>query len=219
MTIEDMRADIRLIILDDHEGIRLGHAAYFARYPSIKVVASLDNAAELEKKIAETRANLLLMDISMPGFNAVNCVIGLKRKFPQLRILAVSAFAKRAYVTGLIKAGIDGYCLKPEPLATLSKAVQLVVRGEKWFSHEVSMLATGYLQNVETLTERELEVLKLIANGTNTEKIADELYISTRTIQSHLKNIFQKLSVNSRAEAVAKAIRMGIIPDVEVANP
>ena len=204
---------IRIAILDDHEAMREGIKGYLSQQRDMQVVLSTGDPADIEATLEVASVMVLLLDISIDGFNVIQAVQSLKLKLPQLKILIVSADYKQEYVLQLINAGIDGYCLKIDGLRVLAEAIRDLVRDGGWFSQKVGTMATRHQQGLITnrLSEREVKVLRLLAEGTTTEEIAELLIISQRTVQTHINHILDKLKVKNRTQAVVKAIELGIL--------
>jgi len=204
---------IRIAILDDHEALREGIRGYLTQQRDLQVVLSTADPSDLDVALEAAAVNVLLLDIGITGFNAIQAVQSLKRKLPQLKIVIVSADHKQEYVLQLIEAGIDGYCLKIDGLKSLAEAIHDVVESGGWFSQKIGTIATRHQQGLiaNRLTEREVKVLRMLAEGKNTEEIAELLIISHRTAQTHINNILDKLTVKNRTQAVVKAIELGIL--------
>ena len=158
----------------------------------------------------------------MPGLDPVAATRRQTELRPALRILILTAYDDEAYVTGLLMAGATGYVLKDEALDTLVAAIRTVARGESWLSQRIAgrlarkAIAPARAAEDEPLTPREREVLRLLALGLSNNEIAEKLFITKRTVQNHVSNIYGKLGLDSRAEAVLYAIRYGIVDVNEV---
>ncbi len=206
--------EIKIVVVDDHELVRQGVISGLANEPGLRVVASTGNPAEIESLILQHQPSLLLLDIMMDKFNAPKTVRLLKKKFPSLKILIISAFSYEEYVDSLLEAEVDGYWLKTDPISDLIEAIRDVMNGEGWLSRRVGTIANRHRQMPRSsgdLTVREIQVLSLCAAGLTNENIARRLMFSPRTADRHLERIYDKLGVRNRAEALSKAYARGII--------
>jgi DNA-binding NarL/FixJ family response regulator len=213
---------ISVVVADDHPVVRQGIVNALSQTADIKVVAEISSPRDLELVLARTQATLLLLDIRMPQFSASKVVPLLKQKFPYLKILIVSAYNNPEYVLSLIKAGVHGYWLKSEDPSKLIDAIHEVMNDKSWFSASVMRTWANHKQSripMDDLTRRELEVLEALALGSDTDQIAESLYISPRTAHTHVKHIIAKLGASNRTDAVVKAIQRGIIEPVLVEQP
>ena len=215
-------APISVVVADDHPVVRQGIVNALSQTADIKVVAEVSSPRDLESALARTQATVLLLDIRMPQFSAPKVVPLLKQKFPYLKIVIVSAYNNPEYVLSLIKAGVNGYWLKSEDPTKLVDAIHEVMSGKSWFSSSVMRTWANHKQSripIDGLTPREIEVLEALALGYDTDQIAESLYISPRTAETHAKHIIAKLGANNRTDAVVKAIQRGIIEPVLVEPP
>jgi len=202
---------IRVILADDHPVVRSGIRAELDGADGIEVVGEASSGDEAIRLVEELRPDVLVSDVVMPGMDGVEVARLLREKHPELRILAPSAYDENAFVFGLLSAGAMGYVLKEEALDTIVEAIRAASRGESWLSPRVAakVMKRGIGTEEVPLTERELEVLRLMAKGLSNKGIASELFISERTVKFHISNILSKLGVFSRTEAVLYAIRRG----------
>jgi two-component system, NarL family, response regulator LiaR len=208
---------IKLMVVDDHPTFRDGLSRLLQEEEDIEIIStpeSGERAVELAEKL---KPSVIIMDISMPGINGIEATKQIKTKCPEVSILMVSAYSYQSYILASLRAGAAGYLLKNAPLQELIKAVRLIHSGEGVFDMKV----TGNLlrnlasekgekrKDLEELHPRELEILTIAARGGSNKEIASRLEISERTVQTHLVNIFRKLRVSSRTEAVLKGLRAG----------
>jgi two-component system NarL family response regulator len=210
---------ISIVSVDDHEAIRQGFMSIVAEQPDMEIVASIGDPRLIEPTLENTKVDLVLLDIGLPGFNAPKAVGELKAKFPKLKILIASMHDEPTYVLSLVQAGVDGYYLKDESLKTLPKAIREVMAGNGWYSQSVGTIVARNLNNRKTpieLTEREIAVLKGCAAGLTTAQLAESLFVAQRTVQSHLTHIFEKLGAKTRTEAVFIAVQRGIIDAADI---
>ncbi len=213
---------IRLIIADDHPTFRNGLARILEDEEDIECVATAADGIEAVRLVAELKPDVAIIDVSMPNLNGINATERIKEDCSRTAILIVSAFDCESYVLAALQAGAAGYMLKDTPLNELVSAIRLVYRGDsvldiKATDKLVHYLRGGIGQNGGTKTgsarlhARELEVLKLTARGFSNKDIAGELVISERTVQTHLFNIYRKLGVDSRTQAILYALKEGWI--------
>ncbi len=214
---------IRVLIADDHPVVRAGIKTMLEKEPDLRVVGEVGEGTQVEALTHQWQPDVLVLDVNMPGLDPVATTRHLKEQCPALHILVLTAYDDDAYVTGLLSAGAIGYLLKEEALETLVTAVRAVARGESWLSQRVAgRLARKAVARAERATEsgpltpREREVLRLLALGLSNDGIAEKLFISKRTVQNHVSNVYGKLGLDSRAEAVLYAIRHEIVDVREV---
>lgn len=215
-----MTEPIRVVLADDHAVVRKGIRNFLEEDGDIQVVAEAADGAEAVALAAQHQPQVAVLDIQMPRMNGIEATRRIKAELPQVKILILTAYDDDPYIFALLQAGASGYVLKTAESAELVRAVKAVARGESALDPAVarkvvervaggaSQMATGDVA-VEPLTEREVEVLRLAARGDTNRAIGRVLGISDRTVQGHLANIFAKLRVNTRTEAVLKAVRLG----------
>lgn len=212
---------IRILIVDDHLVVRDGLSAMLARQKDFTVVGEASNGLEAVGKISELRPDVTLMDLRMPELDGVEAMRRIRENDPDAKFIVLTTFDADEYIFDAIEAGAKGYLLKDTSREELFKAVRAVNRGESLIEPgvaakvldrfaQLSRQGAG-LSSVEALSERELEVLQLIAKGSANKEIAGSLSISESTVKTHVANIFQKLNVNHRTEAVTQALQKGII--------
>ncbi len=211
---------IRVILADDHALVRQGIRQFLEGAEDIEVVAEAADGATALQAVETMQPDVALLDVQMPGISGIEATRQIKVRFPKVRILILTAYDDDPYVYALLQAGADGYLLKTVEVDELVRAVRAVHRGEPVLSPEVTQkvlrqLATGRpagaAEQIEVLTARELEILRLAAQGLTNKAIGQEIGISDRTVQGHLANIYGKLGVASRTEAVTEALKRGWI--------
>ena len=201
---------IRILIADDHYIVRMGLVALVSTEADMEVVAEAAGGNEALELFAKHLPDLLLLDLRMPDKNGIQTIIEVRDRFPEARILVLSAFDGDEDIYRALHAGAQGYVLKNTTGDKLVPALRTVASGQNWIPKDVANLLA--LRKVrEQLTTREVEVLSQLAKGLANKEIADTLSISEHTVKDHLKNILGKLHVADRTEAVTTAIQRGII--------
>jgi len=215
-----MADKIRVLLADDHVLVRQGIRQFLEDEGNIEVVAEADDGAQALRLIEQHQPDIAVLDIRMPEMTGIEATRRIKTEFPQVRVLILTAYDDDPYVFALLQAGADGYVLKTASADELVRAVRTVYEGQSALSPEITSKVVrqmasgkpaGAVEQVESLTERELDVLRLAAQGKTNRAIGSDLGISHRTVQGHLASIYGKLDVNSRTEAVTKALRRGWI--------
>ncbi|HDQ73910.1 MAG TPA: response regulator transcription factor [Chloroflexi bacterium] len=215
-----MTENIRVLLADDHAVVRKGIREFLEEAGDVEVVAEADDGAQALRLVEEHRPDVAVLDIRMPEVTGVEATHQIKKRFPQVRVLILTAYDDDPYVFALLQAGADGYVLKTSSSDELVRAVRTVYRGESALSPQIASKVVrqatsghpeGAAGQIENLTERELDVLRLAARGMTNRAIGQKLDISHRTVQGHLQSVYGKLGVNNRTEAVTEALRLGWI--------
>jgi DNA-binding NarL/FixJ family response regulator len=206
---------IKVVLAEDHHVVRAAFAALLAKEPDIEVVGEVANTDDLLQIITELRPDVLLLDAHMPGGKVIIAAKELRQRCPNVQILVLSAYERSEYIVGLVRAGAAGYVLKHDSSDMLVTAVRAVAQGEGWLSPRVADILVRSLRNYDEraaakLTEREIEVLGLMARGHKNDEIAETLVITTQTVKNYVRRIFRKLGVETRVDAVLYAIDQGI---------
>jgi DNA-binding NarL/FixJ family response regulator len=204
---------IRLLIADDHPVVRDGLSGMFAPDPDFEVVGEASDGAEAIRLAQALKPDVILMDLRMPGMDGVAAITEIARQAIPVRVLVLTTYDTDSYVLPAIEAGATGYLLKDAPRAELLRAVRAAAAGQGVLSPSV---ATRLMTRVRTptpelLSQRELEVLELVAAGTTNRDAAVRLFISEATVKTHLLHIYTKLGVADRAAAVAEAYNRGLL--------
>lgn len=206
---------IRVIIADDHAVVRKGIRELLSDEPDIDVIGEARTGQEAVDLALTLQPDVVVMDIAMPELNGVEATRQIHAAAPRVRVLALTAYDDDPYIYGLLDAGAAGYMLKTAEGQELVRAVRLVAAGQSALDPSVTprLLArlTGQQASGDTLSERETEVLQRAARGLTNKQIGAELHISDRTVQNHLANVYAKLGVAGRTEAVTVALQRGII--------
>jgi DNA-binding NarL/FixJ family response regulator len=211
---------IRILLADDHAVVRKGIREFLEEPGDIEVIGEAEDGAEALRLVETHQPDVAVLDIRMPEMTGVEATRRIKERFPQVRVLILTAYDDDPYVFALLQAGADGYVLKTASGDELVRAVRTVYTGRTALSPEIagkvvrqatSHRPEGAAAQVEPLTGRELEVLRLAAQGLTNRAIGHQLGISHRTVQGHLASMYGKLGVSSRTEAVTEALRRGWI--------
>lgn len=199
---------IKLILVDDHPLFREGIAARLSLHDNIEIIGEADNGKQLLEQLKTLAPDIVMMDISMPEINGMDALEIIKEKYPDLRVIILSMHDDKEYILNVIRSGACGYLLKDISGEEMIKALQKVHEGGKYFSDEITeiLAQNEHNHNNNILTTREQLVLRLISHGYNNKKIATELDISVRTVETHKRNIKQKLEVNTTSGLVRYAI-------------
>lgn len=211
---------IRILVADDHALVREGIIAILKLHDDIEVVGEASDGAETIQKAAKLRPDIILLDIAMPGLGGLEAAIEVKKADPGIKILILSQYDDREYVSRLIKAGVSGYILKHAVGTDLISSIRAVARGEFYLYSAIASSVIGdYLSRrdaasedpYERLTDREKQVLKLIAEGRSHKEIAGMLDISVKTVVAHYANFQEKLDIRTRAGLIKFAFQRGIV--------
>jgi DNA-binding NarL/FixJ family response regulator len=209
------RATIRVVVADDHKVVRAGIRELLSDEPDIQVVGEARDGREAVALALSVRPDVVVMDINMPELSGVEATRQIRAAAPDVRVLALTAYQDDPYIYGLLDAGASGYILKTAEGQEIVRAVRATAAGQSAIDPVVAprLIArlTRPVQHAETLTERELEVLRLAARGQTNKQIGAALQISDRTVQNHLANIYAKLEVASRTEAVTVGLQRNLI--------
>ena len=209
----------RLLIADDHPAFREGLSRLLEEEEDLECVGISADGEEAVRMVEELHLDVAVIDVSMPNLDGIKATEKIKAACPDTAVLMISAFDYQSYVLASLKAGASGYMSKDRPLRELISAIRLVRGGDSILDLKATDTIVQCLIDSERggktgfdeLQSRELDVIKLTAKGMSNKDIADELFISERTVQTHLINIFRKLGVNSRTQAVLYALRKGWI--------
>jgi two-component system response regulator DevR len=214
-------AKIHLMIVDDHEVVRLGMKAAFELESDIQVVGEASDGAEALAKVRVLDPNVILMDVRMQRMSGIEACREIKSSYPDVRILMITSFSDEEAVFDSLMAGANGYLLKNVSRTELLKALRAVAAGQSLLDSTTSQKAIEKMSGMalgnvhapgEDLTEREREVLALIAKGYTNKQIAEELYVSEKTARNHVSHILEKLGLSRRSEAAAFAVEHKLIP-------
>ncbi|MFH0990528.1 MAG: response regulator transcription factor [bacterium] len=216
---------MKILLADDHPLVRSGIASIISGLDGFVIVGEAVDGAEAVSKTKELNPDVVIIDLSMPKLSGIEAAKIIKAKYPSTRILILTMHENEQYISQIIKSGADGYVLKSAGKEELGLALRALAHGEKYFSARVTeIMAESYAKQIENnvrktsadavpLTKREKEILKLVVRGCTNQQIADQLYISPRTVDTHRSNIMQKLDIHDVASLVRYAIDHGLSGD------
>jgi len=212
---------ITVILADDHKIIRDGLRTLIESQSGMKVIAEAENGRETIKLAKELQTNVVIMDISMPDLNGIDATREIVNSIPGIKVIALSMHSDRRFVSGMLSSGASGYLLKDCAFEELAKAIKTVVNDHTYLSPMISdIVVKSYITKTSSdatpdcapsLTAREREMLQLMAEGMTAKEIASHLYVSVKTVETHRRNIAQKLNINRSAELIKYAIREGLV--------
>jgi DNA-binding NarL/FixJ family response regulator len=211
---------IKVLLAEDHKIVREGTRQLLEQSSDIEIIGEVADGLEAIRLAGELHPDVVVMDVRLPKLNGIEATRTIAGRYPAIRILILSAYDDDSYVFPLLEAGARGYLLKTASGSELAEAIRQVIAGETALSPRITAKLVGRLgkrgphravEMPQNMTEREMEVLRATASGQPNKTIATALAISPQTVQVHLRNIFSKLGVGSRSEAVAYAIRHGLI--------
>jgi len=222
---ETQAEGIRLLLADDHAVVRSGTRELLERQPDFHIVGEAVDGEQAVRLTEELRPDVVVMDVRMPKMSGVEATKRIKAENPEVRVLVLTAHDDDEYVFALLQAGANGYLLKTSEIDELVKAIRTVYAGQSALAPIVAGKVVAQFTGGKSLpdvlnqthdqysglTERELDILRLVGQGLSNKQIGKELFISDRTVQAHLSNIFSKLGVSTRTEAVMYAVRRGWI--------
>ncbi len=201
---------IRILCIDDHPLVREGTATIIHRQADMCLVADASTGSEGIQRYREHRPDVTLMDLRLPDMSGIDALIAIRTEFPAARIIMLTTFEGDVEIDRALEAGAFSYLLKSMPPKDLIETIRSVHAGKKRIPPEVAARLAEHLSD-ESLTEREIDVLRRIAGGNRNRDIAELLYISEDTVKGHIRHIMEKLGASDRTEAVAIAVRRGIV--------
>ncbi|MEI6194323.1 MAG: response regulator transcription factor [Verrucomicrobiota bacterium] len=219
--MKNLKNPVRVILADDHVLVRAGIRALLEKLPGVAVVGEAGDGREVLELVKVHQPDVVLMDISMPGLNGLEAAARMAKEFTKVRIIILSMHDNEEYYWRALKAGASGYLLKKAASAELATALQRVVHGDIYLSHEIStrLLKKFPVDGIadrksplEQLTGRQREILQLIAEGQNTKQIGELLKVSPKTIEYHRMKLMDSLNVHDIPGLVRFALRVGLLP-------
>ena len=211
----------RVLITDDHGVVRQGLRMSLSLDPDLEVVGEAENGREALAMARNLRPDVVLMDLLMPEMDGIEATDAIRSELPEVEVMALTSVLGDASVTGAIKAGAIGYLLKDAEAEELHRAIKGAAEGKVQLAPEAAarlMREVRAPENPEELTERETEILKLLARGQANKQIAGSLYVSEKTVKAHVSSILMKLGVQSRTQAALHAVRTGLVSTEELSE-
>jgi two-component system, NarL family, response regulator LiaR len=212
---------IRILITDDHGVVRQGLRMFLSLDPEFEVVGEAENGQEALEMARELEPDVVLMDLLMPVMDGIKATRAIRSELPEVEVMALTSVLEGASVTRAVRAGAIGYLLKDADAEELHRAIRGAAEGRVQLAPEAAarlMREVSAPENPEALTERETEVLRLLARGKANKQIASELFVEEKTVKSHVLNILRKLGVQSRTQAALHAVRTGLVSTEELSE-
>ena len=206
-----MAAEITCLIVDDHEVVREGLRLALSRTPHIRVIGEASDGASAVALAERRRPDVVIMDVRMPGMDGLDATKEITDKVPGTAVLMFTAYSERSLLSRGLESGAKGYILKEAPHATLLRAIEKVAAGDGYVDPALMPSFLSGKDREEMLTQREREILQLLADGLANTDVAEKLFISQETVKSHVRHILMKLEADTRTQAVAIALRQSII--------
>jgi DNA-binding NarL/FixJ family response regulator len=204
---------VTIFIIDDHPVVVAGLSALLKNFDEVKVAGSVGNAFEAVQFLKSNTVDLVLLDINLPDISGIDLCKKIYKEFPGIKILGISTFGERSYISRMIENGASGYLIKNASEAEIREAIQTVMAGKLYLSVSMQNLLksnTSYAE-IPAITKREKEILNLISEGYTTNQMAEKLFISPLTVESHRKNLLTKLNVNNTAALIRRAVSMNLV--------
>ncbi len=206
---------IKIIVVDDHQLFREGIISLLSKNDELEIVGEADSVKELFSILDIKKAHVVLIDISMPETNGLEAIKECRDKYPDVKFIVLTMHAEGQYVVKAVRNGAFGYLIKNANEHELITAIREVSVGKKHFNSEISQLMIGNMaiegESHKKLSDREMEVIQLVSEGQTTKEIADQLFVSARTVETHRVNMMKKLNVQNTAELIKKAAHLKLI--------
>lgn len=205
---------IRILLVDDHSVVRQGLRMFLSLDPDLEVVGEAANGAEGIEQVRKLKPDVVLMDLLMPVLDGITAIQNLQKEFPDVEIIALTSVLEDDKVIGAVRAGAIGYLLKDTQADELCRAIKAAANGQVQLSPQAAARLVREIKtpdSPEKLTERETDVLRLLALGRSNKEIANELVIGEKTVKTHVSNILMKLGLTSRTQAALHAVRIGLV--------
>jgi len=206
---------MKILLVDDHQMVRLGLKSYLELQEDIAEVSEAVNGQEGVEQALASRPDVIIMDIVMPEMNGIEATLAILKEWPEAKILILTSYLDNEKIYPVLDAGAHGYMLKTSSAEEILRAVKKVAKGEFAIETEVSKKVEYHRNHIELhedLTARERDILGLLAKGYENQRIADELFISLKTVKTHVSNILSKLEVSDRTQAVVYAFQHHLVP-------
>lgn len=205
----------KIFVVDDHPMVVAGLKALLGQLQTVEVVGFAENAIETISFLKNHAVNVMLLDINLPDISGIDLCKKVKKEFPNIKIIGISTFSERSYISRMIENGASGYLIKSASAEEIAKAIQTVLQGKLYLSLTMEQMmrpsSSIPIGALPAITKREKEVLKLIAEGMTNNQIAEQLYISPLTVDSHRKNLLTKLHVNNTAALIRFAVEHSML--------
>jgi DNA-binding NarL/FixJ family response regulator len=210
---------MRILIVEDDPLMQLGLEQALSEYPDFEIIGQADDGYVGVQKALELQPDLVVMDIGLPRLDGIAATKQIKEKSPQIHVVILTSHTLPTEVIAALSSGADAYCIKGASLERLLAAIEAAKDGATYLDPQIARLVLDNLkkpapelnQNISLLSERELEVLKLIVEGKSNNEIAEDLYLSANTIKTHVRGIMNKLAVDDRVQAAVAALRSGLV--------
>jgi DNA-binding NarL/FixJ family response regulator len=206
---------IKVFIIDDHPMVIAGLNSLLSRLENIEMAGAVSNAFDAIPFLKKNQIDVILLDINLPDISGIDLCKKIHKEFPEIKILGISTFSERSYISRMIENGASGYLIKSASGDEIAEAIDTVLKGKMYLSvsmeHIAKPLSILPSDNLPALTKREKEILQLISEGLTNHQIAEKLFISPLTVDSHRKNLLTKLNVNNTASLIKLAVQNGLI--------
>lgn len=206
---------VRVFIVDDHPMVVAGLHSLLGHLKNIEVVGAASNAFEAIPFLKKNKTDVVLLDINLPDISGIDLCKKIHKEFPEVKIIGISTFSERSYISRMIENGASGYLIKSAPAGEIAEAINTVLHDKMYLSvsleHVVKPLTILPSDHLPALTKREKEILQLISEGLTNNQIAEKLFISPLTVDSHRKNLLTKLNANNTASLIKIGIQNGLI--------
>ena len=205
----------KVLIADDHQLLKEGFASIIKEEDAYDVVAMASNGKEVLDILSNTEIDIVILDINMPILNGVECSKKINKLYPEIRIIALSMIKEFTYVKRMLANGAGAYILKDDPTEHISNALDAVIKNEVYISPQlrenIFKVKSTLKDNLVKLTRREKEILEVLSNGLSNREVAEQLFLSTHTVDSHVKNLLSKFNSKNKVELVKSAINQGLL--------
>lgn len=204
---------IKVLIVDDHPMVLEGMNAMLSQIVFVEIAGTAANAYEAMQQIKLVATDIVITDINLPEISGIELTLKIRKEFPAVKIIAMSTFKERSYISQMIQNGASGYLVKSASKAEIEEAILSVYEGKLYMSLDVNLSSADQqeLKNIPTLSSREKEVLLLIADGFTNPQIAAKLFISLHTVDSHRKNLLTKFGINNTASLIKLAAKYNLV--------